>query len=179
MTYKFIRNLALVTAITATSITALEAQKETPPKPERSTSVYKLDYVFYEVQDGKRSNVRNYSTLVGMNDRGSIRLGDRVPVGVGGSKDANQVQYMDVGVNIDCRIEQELEAGVGLYTNVEISSLAPQQPGENPTGLPTVRQMKFQLEQIVPVGKQTLIGSADEVDGTRKIQIEVIAAKVR
>jgi hypothetical protein len=39
--------------------------------------------------------------------------------------------------------------------------------------------MKFQLEEIVPVGKQTLIGSADEVDGTRKIQIEVTAAKIR
>jgi hypothetical protein len=175
MTYKSVRNLAIFSVLITTLATA-QAAKESAPKPERPTSVYKIDYVFYEVQDGKRSNVRNYTTLLGMNDRGSIRLGDRVPVVFG--KDSGQVQYLDIGVAIDSRIEQELEGGVGLFTNVDISSVAPEQPGEN-RNIPVVRQTKFQLEAIVPLGKQTLIGSADEVDGMRRIEIQATATKVR
>lgn len=172
----------LMAALVAAHAQKDTAPKENTPKPERPTSVYKIDYVFYEVQDGKRSNVRNYTTLLGMNDRGSIRLGDRVPVMVAKEsvKEAGEVQYLDVGVNIDTRIEQELEGGVGLFTNVDISSMAPEQPGESSrSGLPTIRQMKFQLEEIVPLGKPTLIGSADEVDGTRRIEIQATATKVR
>ncbi len=174
-----IRNLAIIPML-ATAFVAAQAQEAAALKPERPSGVYKVDYVFSEVQGGKRVNVRNYSTLVRVGERGSIRLGDRVPILFGDPKEPRtQLQYLDLGVNIDCRVEQELEAGVGLYTNIDISSVAPQQPGENRTGTPTVRQMKFQFDEIVPVGKQTLIGSADEVDGTRKIEIEVTAAKVR
>lgn len=179
MIYRSIRKLALISALMVAFVGAY-AQRETASNSERPTGVYKLDYVFSEQQDGKRVNVRNYSTLVRVGDRGSIRLGDRVPIVVGDSKEGGtQIQYLDIGVNIDCRVEQEVAAGVGLYSSIDISSVAPQQPGENRTGTPTVRQMKFQLDEIVPVGKQTLIGSADEVDGTRKIEIEVTAAKVR
>jgi hypothetical protein len=163
----------------ANTVVAAQAQKESAPIPEHPTSVYKIDYVFYEVQDGKRMNVRNYTTLLGWKDRGSIRLGDRVPVRMGTSGKEDQVTYMDIGVNIDSRIEQEVEAGVALFTNIDISSVAPEQPGENRNGLPVVRQMKFQLEEIVPLGKQTLIGSADEVDGVRRIEIQATATKVR
>lgn len=178
MNHSLVRNLAIIPML-ATALVAAHAQRETVATSERPTGVYKLDYVFSEVQDGKRINVRNYSTLVRVGDRSSIRLGDRVPVMVGSSKEAEHSQYMDTGVNIDCRVEQEVEAGLGLYTNVEISSVAPQQPGDNRSGNPIVRQMKFQLDQIVPAGKPTLIGSADEVDGTRRIEIQATATKVR
>lgn len=178
MIYRLVRRLALISAL-MTTFGAAYGQRETLPNSERPTSVYKLDYVFSEIQDGKRINVRNYSTLVRVGDRGSIRLGDKVPIVVGNSRESGQTQYMEIGVNIDGRVEQELAAGVGLYSNIQISSLAPEQPGENRTGNPVVRQMVFQLDQIVPVGKQTLIGTADEVDGTRRIQIEATATKVR
>jgi len=103
--------------------TGLSAQDS---KPQMPTSTYKLDYVFSELQDGKRINARSYSALVRLMDKGSIRLGNRVPILVANSKDGgNQIQYLDIGVNIDCRVEQEVEGGVTLFTNVETSSLAP------------------------------------------------------
>ena len=149
-------------------------------KPQMPTSTYKLDYVFSELQDGKRINARSYSALVRLMDKGSIRLGNRVPILVANSKDGgNQIQYLDIGVNIDCRVEQEVEGGVMLFTNVETSSLAPEQPGENRTGDPVIRQVRYQTDNVVPLGKGTLLGSADEVDGTRRLQIEVTATKVR
>jgi len=158
--------------------TELGAQETRPP--QMPTSTYKLDYVFSELQDGKRINARSYSALVRLMDKGSIRLGNRVPILVANSKDGgNQIQYLDIGVNIDCRVEQEVEGGVMLFTNVETSSLAPEQPGENRTGDPVIRQVRYQTDNVVPLGKGTLLGSADEVDGTRRLQIEVTATKVR
>ena len=134
-------------------------------------------------------NARSYSLLIGSNERynvqrrGSIRLGNRVPIVVAGaSKEAaggNQIQYLDIGVSIDGFIEQELDSAVALQTNVDISSLAPEQPGENRTGDPIVRQTKFQVGAIVPLGKATLLSSGDEVDGTRRFQVEATVTKVR
>jgi len=130
---------------------ALRAQES---KPQPPTSTYKLEYVFSEVQDGKRINATS-------------------------SKEGNQIQYLDIGVNIDCRVEQELESGITLFTNVETSSLAHEPPGENRTDNPVIRQVRYQVDSVVPLGKSTLLGSADEVDGTRRLQIEVTATKVR
>ena len=160
---------------------ALYAQEQKPPSPPSSTAVYKLDYVFSEVQNGKRVNSRSYTTLLHSGERGSIRLGSRLPIVTGASRESggNQIQYMDIGVNIDCRVEREVDSGVALFTSVDMSSLAPEQPGENRTGNPVVRQTKIQVDNIVALGKQTLLSSADEIDGTGRFDFEVTATKVR
>ena len=161
--------------------TALRAQEPVlqPPKPQRPqpTSTYKLDYVFSENQDGKKINARSYSTLVRVRDRGSIRLGSRIPIALGGPKEGgtSQIQYMDIGVNIDCRIEEELDSGIDLFTNADISNLT----DNNRVGNPIVRQSKFQVQNIVPLGKQVLLTSADDVDGTRRLQLEVTVTKMK
>ena len=161
--------------------TALRAQEPTqqPPKPQspQPTSTYKLDYVFSENQDGKKVNARSYSTLVRVRERGSIRLGSRIPVAVGASKEdgSSQWQYMDIGVNLDCRIAEEIDSGIDLLTNAEMSSLT----DANRVGNPVVRQSKILVENIVPIGKQVLLTSADEVEGTRRLQLEVTVTKVK
>ena len=176
--------ICLVVISAALAVQAQESKPQPqpqlqPPTSKAPTSTYKLDYVFSEMQDGKRINARSYSALVRLSDRGSIRLGNRVPVVSASSKEGNQFQYLDIGVNIDCRVEQELDSGINLFTNVETSSLAPDQPGENRTGAPVIRQIRYSLDNVVPLGKQTLLGSADEVDGTRRLQVEVTVTKVR
>lgn len=181
---KFAIQILLVFLVT----TCLRAQESAQQAPRSAGTVYRVDYVFTETQDGKKLNARSYSLLIGSNERynvqrrGSIRLGNRVPVLTGGAKEAggsNQIQYLDIGVSIDGWIEQELDSAVALQTNVEVSSLAPEQPGENRTGDPVVRQTRFQVGAVVPLGKPTLLSSGDEVDGTRRFQVEVTATKVR
>jgi hypothetical protein len=158
---------------------ALFAQEIKPPQPPPfPTGVYKVDYVFSEVQNGKRVNTRSDTALLHSGERGSIRLGNRLPI-VTGAPSGNQITYMDIGVNIDCRVEREVDSGIALFTSVDMSSLAPEQPGENRTGNPVVRQTKIQVDSIVPLGKQTLLSSADEVDGTGRFDFEVTATKLR
>ena len=172
MLHRNVNRFSLCTIVVFAAVSLLA--QESKPQP---TGTYKLDYVFSENQDGKRVNARSYSTLVRARDRGSIRLGSRVPVAIGTSKEGggNQIQYMDIGVNIDCRIEEELDSGISLFTNVDVSSLT----DVNRAGNPIVRQSKIQAANIVPLGKQILLTSADEVDGTRRLQLEVTATKVK
>jgi hypothetical protein len=170
--------LCLMVLFVARALRAQEPVLQPPkPQPPQPTSTYKLDYVFSENQDGKKVNARSYSTLVRVRERGSIRLGSRIPVAVGAAKDGsgNQIQYMDIGVNLDCRIAEELDSGIDLFTNAEVTSLT----DANRVGNPVVRQSKIQVESIVPAGKQVLLTSADEVDGTRRLQLEVTATKVK
>lgn len=170
----------IVAFVAAASLCAQEPASS--PKP--AIGVYKLDYVFSEVQDGKRINSRTYSLLVQGRDRGSIRMGNRVPVITAeNSKDVSSgtvsFQYLDIGVSIDCRVADELESGIALSTVVDVSSVVPEQPVENRTAAPVVRQTKFQMDTTVPLGKQTLLSSADEIDSARRFEVQVTATKVR
>jgi hypothetical protein len=127
-------------------------------------------------------NARSYSVLVRSRERGSIRLGSRFPVATGTKDGSTEFQYLDIGVSIDSRVEDtDLPDAnsVDLFTTVDISTLAPDQPADNRTGSPVVRQIKFQNDNIVPYGKQVLLSSADEVDGTRRLQVEATVTKVR
>lgn len=171
--------LSLFTAILLSA--ACFAQEQKPQPSPQSNSVYRLDYVFSEVQNGKKINSRAYGTLVNVGERSSIRLGSRVPIATTQSPTdvIKQFQYLDIGANIDCRVIRETDSGVALYTTVEMSSIAPEQPGENRTGAPIVRQTKMQLNNIVPLDKRTLIGSADQIDGTGRFDMEVTATKVK
>lgn len=154
-------------------------------KPRSSSDVYKVEYVFSELQDSKRVNTRSYTVLVGPIEKASLRLGSRIPVATGsfinGSKEGTpavpmptQFQYMDVGVNIDCSVDP-LDSDVGLHTNVDISRLAP----ENRIGQPIVRTTRISVHNVVPLGKQTMVASADEVDTTGRFQIEATVTKIK
>ena len=132
------------------------------------------------MQDNKRVNTRSYTVLVRASDKGAIKIGSRIPVITETAKDGGtQFQYLDVGMNIECRIGGEVDSAIDLSTLVDNSSLSAGQTAENHTGAPVVRQVRYQIENIVPLGKQTLLGSADELDGTKRLQIEVTATKMR
>lgn len=172
-----IANKMAVLLTLASFIPCSSAQEAKPQPAAQVNAVYKLDYVFSETQNGKRINTRSYTTLLRVGERGSMRLGNRVPVLTGGN---NAFQYIDIGVNIDCRVNPMMvDSGISLFTSVDMSSVAPDQPGENRTGNPVVRQTKVQMDNIVPLDKKTLLGSADEVDGAGRFEFEVTATRVR
>src|SRR4051794_31207999 len=75
---------------------------QTPLDAKKDPALYKVSFTVMEIQNGQRSNVRNYSMYLPANARThSTRVGNRVPVPVG--KD-NGIQYMDVGLNMNCSI---------------------------------------------------------------------------
>jgi len=140
------------------------------------------------MEDSKRVNTRNYSLLIQGDDTGRIRQGNRVPINVGNIAPPSssnpsafavtQIQYTDVGMNIDCRLS-EREQRVFLYTTVDISSLVPEQNAPGALSNPVIRQARYQIPAIIQPGKQTVLTTVDELDSKRRMQIEVLVTKIQ
>ena len=169
--------IALILLVFGGASLGQEKSNESAQKTEPGKATYKLDFVLSEIQDGKRVNARNYSALVRAGEWAKIRLGDRVPVSTG-SGSGQSFQYLDVGTSIDARVTPEVEAGLPVSVTADVSSIVPEQQGEKYPA-PVVRQLRYSLDAVVPLGKATVISSADEVVGNRHLQIEVTAMKVR
>lgn len=165
----------LILLVCGVSGWAQEKSNESASKPEPGKVTYKLDFVLSEIQDGKRVNARNYSALARGGEWAKIRLGDRIPVSTGAG---SSYTYIDVGTNLDSRVGTEVESGLPISVTADVSSIVPEQQGEKYPA-PLVRQLRYSLDAVVPLGKQTVLSSADELVGNRHLQIEVTATKVR
>lgn len=147
---------------------AAEAKSVAETQPQ---SVYRLDFVVRELEGDRKINSRSYSMSARNNDWGRIRVGSSIPVKTG----ENTFQYKDVGINIDCRLE-ERESGAMLNTTFESSSLA---APEEKIANPVLRQVRLSEESLVTAGKPTVIGKLDDVATNHRFEIEVTATKVR
>jgi len=170
--------LLMLFFVFATSALSQEPTAE-KTRTERPLSFYKVDYVLRELQDGKVLNTRNYTMTIEDGDRGSTKAGARVPVVTGGGDKSPQWQYIDIGINIDCRLVTKGDY-VALNSTVDISSFALPEQAANTTGQsPVLRQARTNMAAVVPVNKQTVIGSIDDVNSTKRYEIAVTATKVR
>ncbi len=186
MTVSWIRWMVLTLLCLANISSAQEAGsgKQTDRPPQKERSAYKVEVLLSENEGGRRLNTRNYVLLVENGRSSRLRQGNRVPVSTGsvtqpGTATTSQVsgiQYLDVGLSIDCSVDS-VENGVAVNLNVDTSSLAPEQT--NPTGDPVIRQLKYQIPTIIQLGKQTLISSVDELESKKRMDIEVTATKIR
>src|ERR1700722_4175702 len=138
-------------------------------KPIEDARYYRLDFVVKEMESGKVINARSYSTTTVSTGgpRGSvIRSGNKVPTSTGGTGPGS-LTYLDIGVNIDCRAEREIQDQLALNVSAEISSIATEPPS-NP---PLIRQTKWESDVIVPLRKPTTIFSSDDPTTKRQMQL--------
>jgi len=128
-----------------------EPEQKPTTKPANPSSQpdnpYLLEFTLSEIDGGKKVNARSY--LMRAQSGGvmnKIRAGRRVPITTGVVQDPKltQFQYLDVGMSIDCRIE-ELGRDVVLDFVVDFSSLAPDQ-ASNPAldGQPVIGSVRTQ-----------------------------------
>lgn len=151
------------------------------PAPEASEPghAYRLDFTVNEIEDGKKVNSRQYSMNLNAGDQSEIKIGTRVPV----EAKNGEIQYMDVGTNIWCRMRDRRDVtwlGNDVLMNVrsDISNFAvPDQTGQ--TMRPIVRQMKIEASTIATIGKPMVIGVVDDPNSKRQFQLDVTVTKLR
>jgi hypothetical protein len=150
-----------------------EKGKEAATTEQKPVVAYRIEFNVREIEDGKRLNSRNYMMLVEDGSRGMIRVGNKVPIVVA----EKQVQYNDVGMNIDCH-PRGREDSVVLDISLESTSVAQEQPPAF-TSNPVIRQQRGNITSVVTPGKPTLVATMDDVVTNRRYEIEVTATKVK
>lgn len=152
------------------------------PLKEPEMKYFKLDFVVKELDEARTVSARNYSAMVatGRPSRGcSIRTGTRIPIQTNSAGTTNvQVNYYDVGVNIDCNTATELGSQLSLVVSADISSL-PAGREASSTLPPVVRQNRWTGNVVVTIGKATTLFSSDDLDSKRKMQLELTVNPVK
>jgi len=106
--------------------TADQPAKDQPAKKEVlagregiTENFFKLAFAIYELDDGKRTNQRDYM-MIGRTDNqpSSIRVSTRVPV----YTEERKMTYVDAGLTIRCSLKEQVDRRVQLHCDIEISN---------------------------------------------------------
>jgi len=153
---------------------------------ERVGENYRLDFTLTELDGGKKTATHAYSVIVQRarnyddSRKTSFRSGSRVPIPVSHSTNPavnTQFSYQDVGVNLDCRLygpDDELT----LNGNVELSNVV---GAVDIGGLsePVIRSARSEFTVAVAPGKTATVAGLDSVESQRRVDVEVVATKLK
>ena len=138
---------------------------------------YRLDYTLSELDDGKKINTRQYSMHSRPADWNEIKIGTRVPI----EGEPGKFQYLDVGMNIRCRLDDQGTLGslgnVALSVRADLSNFAMPDQGQNIR--PIIRQVHIEASTITGLGKPTVVGVVDDPNSKHQFQLEVVVTKLR
>jgi type II secretory pathway component GspD/PulD (secretin) len=149
---------------------------------DRLKKTYRLTYTITDSDGGKSTGVRHFMLIVVSGERTMLKQGSRVPIVTGSynaesSAQNTQVQYVDVGLNIDASLEG-FNDGVRLHTKTEQSSVAEE---KSSVGVPdpVIRQTVLEETSMLALGKPLVLGAMDVPGTTRHMEVEVVAEAVR
>lgn len=148
--------------------------------PAPTLNFFKLTFVIYELEDGKRINQRDYMIIGKTNNQpSSVRIGTRVPV----YTEEKKVTYVDAGLTVRCNLmEQAADRRLQADCDIEISSfIRPEQLANNGNGAPSapvLRTTRTSSWALLTMGKPTVLAIVDDINSTKRMQVELTATKV-
>ena len=172
---KFLRLLLIL------GLVSLVAAQEAPKGHVQK--IYKVVFLLYEVEDGKKINERTYTipvTSVDGNTRdSSITVGARVPIATSTTGDNTVFQYLDVGLKIDCNVSEQDNKFI-VHGDVELSSivLPDQGTGAHSSLQPVVRRIRQTFTTLVPPSKPTVVTTSDDINSKKRMEVEITATRL-
>jgi hypothetical protein len=164
-----IKQLAVILLL-AVLLCAQEKQPPPPPPPPAGVT-YQLEFTFTEMDGAKKVQSRNYTMLISEGRNARLRVGSKIPLVTGTTAGVEQLQYMDVGANIDARAEAGDARTVRLDTRLEVTGLASGEISRRPV----LRNFNNAVVATVPLEKSTLLTSQDEPGTSTTFQVHVVA----
>ena len=148
------KSLLTLVIITAVTLTAQE--------PRKPRAAYKLELKIRDSDDQRPGASRNYSFVLGEGMKGLLRAGKKVSLADKG--------YIDVGMNIDARVQQENPDDPALLADLEldISSLEGS----------SIHQMKWKGTSRVAPGKPTVIASLQDAILQKRLDLEITVTRL-
>jgi type II secretory pathway component GspD/PulD (secretin) len=144
---------------------------------DRPKKVYRVTFTITESDGGRKSGTQHFSLIATDGNKSYVKQGNRVPIVTGTiDKDTaspiTQIQYLDVGVNIEAFVN-----GVGLHAKIEQTNVSDEKSN---VGIqdPLVRQTTMEATSTFVPGKSVALGSIDVPGTTRHQDIEFVAELV-
>ncbi len=157
-----------------------EASETQEAKAAPVENFYRLSFVIYEVEDGKRTNQRDYS-MIGRTNGGppaTIRSATRVPI----YSEEKKVTYVDAGLDIRCSLKEMVLGRLQAQCDVNISNFVLQDQiadgGRSAVGAPVMRTTNASTWAVLAPGKPAIISTIDDVNSKKRTQIEVTATRL-
>ena len=177
------KKTALFLVISSLAPLPLLAQEAAQPARQKPpTHYYKLTLTVEETNDaGQAVNARSYVATVqtGSNVE-QIRTGTRVPIAtgsIGTTPATTQFTYIDIGVNVDVHDVQETGDRLAMNVRADVSSVGELANIGNMKE-PVIRSNKWDSAVLIPIGKPTVVFSADDLNDKGKMQVELTATRI-
>lgn len=145
---------------------------------DRPKKIYRVTYNVSDVENGKRTATQHYTLVVAAGGKTILKQGNRVPLITGMTGEAanaaqsSQVQYIDVGMNIDASIE-----GTALRTKIEQSGVTAEKASVAVPD-PIISQTMLEGISALSANKPVVLGSIDVPGTARRQEIEVMTEPV-
>jgi hypothetical protein len=194
---KTFTRMLLVVAL-AGGLWAQQPAKDAPGQPAKDQSskndvlaggdgltgnFYKLTFVMYELDDGKRTNQREYMMIVKAEYQpSSIKVSTRVPIYTEQTGTDKKITYIDAGLILRCSLKEQVDHKLQFHSDNEISGFArPEQianSGNASSFAPVLRTTRTESWALLTLGKPAVFTTVDDINSTKRMQIEVTATKV-
>jgi type II secretory pathway component GspD/PulD (secretin) len=150
---------------------------------DRPLKTFRLTFSLTEMDGDKTVGTQKVS-LTALDDGGKtvFKQGSKVPIVTGTSGDSgstqnSQVQYEDVGLDIEASVDGSPDT-LRLHTRFAQSSVSDERAA-NATGDPAIRQTTLEAEAGLVPGKPLVLGSLDIPGTTRREEISVVSELIR
>lgn len=156
------------------------AKKDAEVQERPPETFYKLAFVLYELEDGKRVNQRDYTMLGRTNSSPSrIAISTRVPV----YSEEKKMQYIDAGLTLSCSIRELTGGKVQAQCDINVGGFVrqdqiPEARGNGVASAPVLRSTAINSWAVLTPGKPAIMASIDDINSTKRMQIEVTATKL-
>jgi hypothetical protein len=183
MQKKIVTIVALALFLTGVACLPWAKAQETAKQSEAQLTPadsYKVEFTVNEMENGKKINSRSYLMLLRAEalpkwtETQRLRVSSRVPFG----EDPNKVQFQTLGMDIDCRLLPMGSGKIGIRTSWNYKSVGGEWEVNHSTQNPVVRDVRSDVEAVVPLDKPTAISEVDDVASTHRYVFEVKVTKI-
>ncbi|MGA2852437.1 MAG: secretin N-terminal domain-containing protein [Terracidiphilus sp.] len=150
---------------------------------DRPKKVYRLTYTIHDAESAQHADARHFALVVSSGGKATFKQGSKVPIVTGNfdvatSSANSQVQYQDVGLNIEAGVDAYADGGLRLRSRIELSSLAEEKSGVGAQDPVMTQTLVDGTARLTP-GKPFVLGSIEVPGSTRQQEIEVVADLVQ
>lgn len=146
--------------------------------PEAAGTTFQVEFRINDSADTSGKSTRRYAFLLDSHGRGNFRIGQRVPYSQQGPGGSTQFQYLDVGVNIDCRARMSGQK-VALHAELDITSLLPASDKISPPPpAPLTASARVNVDSLLVPGKPASIATVDDPVTQRRMDVTAVVNAV-